>query len=453
MIPESVIQGVKERIDAAAVFARHLELRRSGTGFVAACPFHEDRGPSFRVYPDQARFHCYGCGARGDVFAFLQRLSGKPFPAVVRDLAGELGITVADDAPYDPARRDRAEVISACAVAQERFESALWCPAGEPGRAYLHARGVSEVTARAIRLGFAVGDLANCANGAEATASRRGLVLAGLLAERDGAVADRFQDRVTIPLCGSDGRVLGFAGRAVRPGGAQPFLTTPENAAFKQSRVLFGLDQAAGTVRKTGRVLFVAGYFDVLACREAVVMNAVGGSPLAARHVETLHRHGARGITLLLPQDRLFEPSPEFAAAVFASRVTLLLAPLPSSMEGRASAESFVRTHGRAGLEALAAAAMPLSEYVMEQALTLHARGAGRHADLEGKLAALAWLARYIAAMPHGLERNVLERCVAQRLELTLRAVRGAARQVAAAVPKASGVLPRRRAAARQRRW
>ena len=453
MIPETVIQEVKERIDAAGVFGRHLELRRSGAGFVAACPFHEDRAPSFRVYPEQARFHCYGCGARGDVFAFLQRLSGKPFPAIVRDLALEIGIAVAADAPDDPARRDRADAIAACAVAQKRFESALWSPGGEPGRAYLRARGVSESTARAMCLGFAAGDLASGVSvGADATASHRAFLLAGLLSERDGTVVDRFQDRVTIPLCGNDGRVVGFAGRAVRPGTALPYLTTPENAAFKHSRILFGLDQAAGTVRKTGRALFLAGYFDVLACREAGVMNALGGSALTARHVEMVHRHGARGVTLLLPQDRPFEASPDFAAAVFASGVTLLLAPLPNSAEGRASAESFVRAHGRAGLEALAAAAMPLSEHLIEQALRQHTRGAGRHTDVEGKLAALAWLAPYIAAMPHGLERNVLERCIAQRLQLTLRAVRGAARDAAAA-PRTSEAQPRRRASARQRRW
>ena len=450
MIPETVIQDVKDRVDAAAVFARHLELQESGNGFVASCPFHEDRTPSLRLYPDQARFHCYGCGARGDVFAFLQRLSGRPFPSVVRDLAGELGIAVPDDAPDDPARRDRADVIAACALAQERFESALWSPAGEQGRAYLRTRGISEGTARTMHLGFATGDLGG--TGLTQAGGQRGFLLGGLLGERDGATVERFQDRVMIPLRGGDGRVLGFAGRAIRPGTAPPYLTTPENAAFRHSHVLFGMDEAAATIRKTGRALFLTGYFDVLACREAGVSNAVGGSALTVRHVETLRRHGARGITLLVPLQRPFEASPDFAAAIFSSGVTLLIAPLPESTQERASAESFVRAHGRAALDALCAAAMPLSEYLMEQAITLHARGAGRRADVEGKLAAVAWLARYTAAMPHGLERNVLERCIAQRLQLTLRAVRGAAREAGIA-PTGGPAQPHRRASARRRRW
>lgn len=450
MIPEAVIQDVKARIDAAALFARHLALKKSGSGFVASCPFHEDRGPSLRVYPDQARFHCYGCGARGDLFAFLQRLSGRSFPAIVRDLAGELGIVVAEDAPGDPARRDRAEVIAACAAAQERFESALWSPGGDQGRAYLRGRGISEATARAMHLGFAVGELAGGASAPGLTTNNRGLLLAGLLGERDGALLDRFQDRVTIPLSGSDGRVLGFAGRAVRPGATPRYLTTPENAAFKHSRVLFGLDEAAAALRKTGRLLFLPGYFDVLACREAGVANAVGGSPLTTRHVETLRRHGARGITLLVPPDHPFEASPDFAATVFTSGVALWIAPHPLSNAGHGSAESFVRVHGSAALEALAAAALPLSEHLIDEALRQHGRGPGRHADVEGTLAAVAWLARYTDAMPRGLERNVLERRIAQRLQLTLRAVRGASRET---VGNASGPPPRRSASARYRRW
>lgn len=450
MIPDTVIQEVKERIDASSIFSRHLRLRKSGAGFIGSCPFHEDRTPSFRVYPEQARFHCYGCGAHGDVFAFLQRLSGRPFPAVVRDLASEVGIAVADDAPDDPARRDRADVVAACAAAQERFEACLWSPVGEVARTYLRARGVSETTARDMRLGFAAGDLALWA---AAAGSQRGLLLAGLLAEREGTVRDRFEGRVTIPLCGHDGRVLGFAARSSRPGMVPPFLTTPENAAFKHSRVLFGLSQAAGAVRSTRRALFVAGYFDVMACREAQVPNAVGGSPIAVRHVAMLRQHGAGDIVVLVPAGGgPFEASPEFAAAVFTSTVTLWIAHLPSSNEGHTSAEAFVRAHGRAGVEALVSAAVPLSEHLIERALAAEPQGVGRRSDVEGKVAAVAWLARYAAAMPHGLERNLFERRIAQRLHLTLRAVRGASREAAAA-PGASGIPMRRRGSRRRRRW
>ena len=209
MIAENVIRDVKDRIDAEAVFGRHVALRKSGAGLVGTCPFHEDRSPSFRVYPEQARFHCFGCGARGDVFAFLQRLAGKDFPTVVRELAAEIGVSVALAGAPDPLDRDRADILEACEVAQRQFETTLWSAGGEPGRAYLRRRGISEQTARAFRLGFATGDLA-LAGGGEC--SSRGLALAGLIAP-DGA--RRFRDRVTIPLPGAGGRVAGFTARTV----------------------------------------------------------------------------------------------------------------------------------------------------------------------------------------------------------------------------------------------
>ena len=124
MIPDQIVDAVKERVDARALFARHLALRRSGSGFVAACPFHEDRSPSLRFYPEQARFHCFGCGARGDVFAFLQRLHGKSFPAVVRELAVEVGVPL-EEPPPGPGERMREEIVAACAAAQDLFEDAL----------------------------------------------------------------------------------------------------------------------------------------------------------------------------------------------------------------------------------------------------------------------------------------------------------------------------------------
>jgi DNA primase len=441
MIPELVIEDVKERVDAAAVFARHIELRPSGSGFVARCPFHEDHTPSFRVYPAKARYHCFGCGAHGDVFEFLQRLSGKTFPAVVRELAAEAGVTVVDDVAADAAHRERGEILEACATAQKHFESALWSAPGDPGRAYLRARGISEQTARSLHLGFAACDLATSvlASGR----SPRPFVLAGLVVERDGAFADRLCKRVTIPLCGTDGGVLGFSARAVA-GGAPRYITTPENAAFRHSRVLFGLEQAAPTIHKAGRALFLPTYFDVLACHEAGVAHAVGGGAgPTARHLETLRRRGAKNVVIVTTQDRPFEPGPELVASVFAAGGSVSIAALPPSAEHTPPAEAFVRANGHAGIEALAAGAMPLSEHLVHRAMRQGASAGGALGLVEAKLGAVTWLARFTSAMPQGMERDLLERWIAQKLRVTLRTVRTAGRAAAEAAGRAPPRRPR----------
>src|SRR5689334_634165 len=117
MIPESVIEEVRTRIDAVAVIGRHTTLRKSGGSFVGACPFHAEKNPSFRVYAEKKRFRCYGCGAHGDVFEFIQKLEFKEFPVVVRELAAEVGVDVPDEkraAHLEPLRLEKAGALAAC---------------------------------------------------------------------------------------------------------------------------------------------------------------------------------------------------------------------------------------------------------------------------------------------------------------------------------------------------
>jgi DNA primase len=448
MIPETVIQDVKQRLDVAEVFGRHLALRKRGSGFVARCPFHDDHSPSFRVYADEARFHCFGCGASGDVFAFLQRLAGKPFPIVVRELAAEVGVSVAAGAEFDRSARERSAVLDACAAAQVRFEAALWSVGGQAARDYLRRRGVSEATARAFHLGLAAGDLVPLAGDA-GPAVLAALRLAGLVAEREGRAADRFRDRLVLPLSGADGRVLGFAARTL--GAEEPrWITTAENAAFRGSRVLFGLAQASSVVRRSACVLFMPSYFDVLACREAGLENAVGGAPFDERRLALLVRAGARRIRLVAPGGSCGVVDPELAATIFGagdtSGVVVDVVSIPPMQQGQPqSVEHILRTSGRRALEAAIGGAVPLSEHLMDEALRTSGRETRRN-DVETKLEAVSRLARITAQMPHGLSRDILERRIAQRLQLTLRAIRAAARG------KKPDAEPRRRRRASARR-
>lgn len=448
MIPERVIQEVKERVDAVDVFGRRVTLRRSGAAFVAQCPFHEDRSPSFRVYPQQARFHCFGCGASGDVFEFLQRLDGKPFPIVVRELAAEVGIRVADDDGTDRGARERSTIADACAAALERYQEALWGAEGAAAREYLRSRGVSEATARSFRLGYAAGDLVKLAAAAgqpAVTAVRA----AGLAAERDGSLVDRFRARIVLPLAGLDGRVRGFAGRSIAPADGPPWMTTAENAEFSASRVLFGLPESATAIRRRHDVLFVPRYFDVLACREAGIDNAVGGVPLDARRIALLARCGARTVRFIAPAAGC-GVDPDLAAHIFTAgdssgSLAVHVVTLPPELAGRtASVERILRASGRSAFDRLVAAAVPLSEQLIDEAL----RGAdfATRRNVEAKLEAVARLAAYTARLPQGLSRDILERRIAQRLHITVRAMRAATRNAGGPAP----VVRRRRSGARR---
>jgi len=159
VIPESVIEDVRSRLDAVAVIGRHTKLRKGGSSFVGTCPFHAEKNPSFRVYAEKKRFRCYGCGAHGDVFEFLQKLERKEFPVVVRELALEVGVNVPEKkapAHLEPLRKEKAGALAACEAAASHWIAQLRGAAGDDARRHLNARGVNEATARKFRLGAAV---------------------------------------------------------------------------------------------------------------------------------------------------------------------------------------------------------------------------------------------------------------------------------------------------------
>src|SRR5512143_2127006 len=158
MIPEPVIEEIKRRVDVVAVIGRHMELKKSGRTWKGCCIFHGERTPSFHVYPEDKHFKCYGCGAYGDVFAFLQRLEGKEFPEVVRALAQEVGVEIPEAAEEDSAeararRKERNEILAASDAAARYWAARLASRFGEAARAYLASRGVSEESIRRFRLG------------------------------------------------------------------------------------------------------------------------------------------------------------------------------------------------------------------------------------------------------------------------------------------------------------
>ncbi|HEU4385797.1 MAG TPA: DNA primase [Anaeromyxobacteraceae bacterium] len=428
MIPEPIIEEIKRRIDAVAVFGRHMELKKSGRTWKGCCIFHGERTPSFHVYPEDKHFKCYGCGEYGDVFKFLQKVQGKEFPEVVRALAAEVGVEIpeaAEDTAEARARRkERNEALAACEAAARYFAARLWSPYGGSGRDYLASRGVSEETSRLFRLGLSApgwhdlgGRLAE--KGIAEAALERG----GLLVRKEERAWDRFRGRLMFPICGLDGQPIGFGGRAMGEEKGAKYINSPETVLYKKSRVLYGLDLAREAIRKSRSAVLVEGYFDVIGLHQAGVKNAVAvcGTVLTPEHLELLRRCDCREVVILFDGDPAGLAAPAKAAeALLPSGMSGKVAMLP----GQTDPDEFARQNGRKEVEALLAGAAPLTDFLIERAVERFAGGRPADASVEQKLAAVRDLEPFVRLAPEGLARSVFEERIARRLDLDLAALR-----------------------------
>ncbi len=435
MIPDSVIQEVRTRIDPVEVIGRRLELRKAGTSFSATCPFHADRTPSFRVYPDSKRFKCFGCGARGDVFEFLRRFEGKDFRTVVQELAAEVGVAVSESGPKADAPADNGTRVlgRACEAALAHWVERLWGDGGAEARHYLQVRGIEEATARQYRVGYAPAEWHDL----EGALRGRGfadadLVRAGLLCESSNgrqSVHDRFRGRLMFPFVRGSGDVVGFGARLLTAGGdgAQhpKYLNSPETPLFKKGQLLFGLSESRGAIRIARRAVLVEGYFDALGLAQAGLREVVaaGGTAVTQHQVVLLQRSGAEELTVLFDTDAAgLEAPARIAQALLAAGLTSRVARLPG---GPTDPDTFVRAHGAGPLKKVLDGAVPLTEWLLERAIAGRVAETGtRTISVEQKLLIVRDLGPYVAAARPGLPRALFEQRIARRLELYIVALR-----------------------------
>ena len=433
MIAPDVIKEVLRLADPVLLIGNRVKLWKSGMAYAGSCPFHEERQASFRVYPKDKRFVCFGCGASGDIFQFFQRVDGKAFPVVVRELAASLGVTVQPEQPpsleEQRARTERAALLGACEAATRHWQRNLWGTEGEKARQYLVERRVTGEAARAFRVGYAPAswhDVERALAAAKiphAVQHAAGVIAAREVAGKGTRYHDRFRDRIVLPIEDAHGRVIGFGARALKEDADAKYLNGPETALFKKSRVLFGLRQARETIRSSGRALLVEGYFDVLALHQAGLTSAVAacGTVLSTEQVELLVACGCKELVLLFDGDEAGTTAAIRAAGVLLkANLPTIVARLAASSHGQSDPDVLVARSGRRGAEEVLAAARPLTEFIIDDAIQRHADGVGVQAPVEYKLAVLRAVMPYVLAAKDGIPRATFERAVARRLGLDI---------------------------------
>jgi DNA primase len=268
------LERVREASDIAAVVGEYVALRKAGARLSGLCPFHREKTASFYVNPSMQAFHCFGCGAGGDVFTFLMQHEKMTFPEAVRHLATRAGIPLPDR--RGPGSDQLERIRETLRMARAWFRSQLEGPEGSEGRRYLDGRGILPATREAYGLGFAPDRWDGLLLQARAVTSERALIEAGLAVESEGGrVYDRFRHRLMIPIETSGGAPLGFGGRAL--GDTEPkYLNSPETPVYRKGSVLYGTGPAREGTRAEGRVVVVEGYFDVIGLVQGGVSGVVG---------------------------------------------------------------------------------------------------------------------------------------------------------------------------------
>jgi DNA primase len=306
----SVVDAVKDRLDIIEVISSYVPLQKSGRNFKANCPFHSEKTPSFVVFPDSQRWHCFGaCSEGGDVFTFVMKQEGWDFRTALAELAARAGVELQ---PRTPAR-ERAEqeadrLRSALQAAAELYHSFLLTAAeAQTAREYVARRGLSSETVDRFMLGYSPqgwDTLRNSLISKGYTADE--LLRAGLLVERESrsGTYDRFRDRLMIPIRDGRGHVIAFGGRTLDPEGLPKYINSPQTALFDKSTVLYGLDAAHQSIRSEERAIIVEGYMDVMQAHQAGFTNVVAqmGTALTEAQLRQLQR-GADVLVLALDPD------------------------------------------------------------------------------------------------------------------------------------------------------
>lgn len=303
LIPDDTIAEIRARADIVSVIGQHVQLRRAGRNWKGLCPFHGEKSPSFNVAPDKGFFYCFGCHKKGDVFTFVMELQGKSFIEAAETLAAQCGVVIPEtqsNPEHARARGERTQMLEINRLATQFFVETLAGKAGEPGRAYLLKRGVSDEIRDRFQLGYAPGEWQLLVD--YLRAKRADLELAvklGLIARRPSSNGfyDRFRDRLQCPIALPGNEIAGFSGRLVvdapkdGPAGAK-YINSPESTVYKKSRLLFGLAQAREPMRVKGRAILVEGNFDVVSMHQAGFGETVAplGTALTSEQVELLRR-------------------------------------------------------------------------------------------------------------------------------------------------------------------
>ncbi len=422
LIPDDVIEQVREAADIVGIIGEHVELRRTGSDFRAPCPFHGGTHRNFAVIPRKGMFYCFVCHEGGDVFTFFMKKLGMDYPTAVREVARRVGITIPERGSTGPDPHE--PLYGAVAAAADWFARQLReSPEADVARQYLASRHLDLETVLPVGLGYAP-------RGRAFLDAMKGLGLrdevlleAGLLARReDGTLVARFRGRLLFPIHDLRGRAVAFGGRILGEGEPK-YLNSPDTPIFHKGKLLYNLHVAKHAMRKAERAILVEGYFDVLRVALAGIEEVVAplGTGLTSDQAQLVKRHAPHVILVYDSDEAGLRATFRAGDELLREGLRVSVATLPVGEDP----DTLVHVRGAAGLEKFLTDAVDVLERKIQilERKSFFATLPGRRRALDRLLptirAAKDPITRelYVSRVAEaaGVRKDVLEREVATR--------------------------------------
>lgn len=307
-IPQEIIDEIAGKINIVDVIGRYVPLKKQGQNFIGLCPFHNEKTPSFSVSQNKQIFHCFGCGAGGNVFRFLMDIEHMSFPEAVKKLADETGVKLPEKKLTEKEKKifaKRQSLLLCNKYAAFFYQAVLHSPNGKVYKKYLEKRGISEEIQKKFQIGA-------CLEGwdhlykylKKKHINDDDLVNLGLIGQRNlgSGYYDKFRDRLMFPIQNVQGDIIAFGGRIIDTDKApQKYINSPDSELFHKGKMVYGLHLSKSEIRSKDQVILVEGYMDVISFHQAGIYNVVAplGTALTEEQVKLLMRYSYNFLTAL----------------------------------------------------------------------------------------------------------------------------------------------------------
>jgi DNA primase len=367
LIPNDIIDEIKNRANIVDVIGRSIQLKRSGTNFSAVCPFHKENTPSFMVSPQKQIFHCFGCHVGGNVFSFVMEYDKLSFVEAVRKIAADTGFDMSKVKLVASKSNDKRDLYyETNESAAQFFQAAL--SADQPAQAYFASRHVSAEIQQKFRLGYAPTTWDALCKHIQPDHIPLAIEL-GLCIKKD-RIYDRFRQRLIYPIFDVNGHIVGFGGRRINEEQTPKYLNSPESAIYNKSYVLYGLNYALNGIRQEKSCIFVEGYMDVLRCHQFGIENVVAtsGTALTTAHARLISRY-CKKVYLIFDSDEAgLQAMIRSIPILLGQSLDLFIVPIPKGHDP----DSVLLKYGREKFEELLALSV---DYIDFQYRFYHKRG------------------------------------------------------------------------------